>query len=190
MEPKKRKKRKNQASSDPKLNTETNTKVDEPKPEKSLVESNLKPEEPKVPAKKRKLEEKSATLVSNKAKKMKKQKTVASPLESKSIKVTVEKKQKIPGKQGKDSSKTKKNAQAKPFKKDRRPVNRNKTQEPLSDISENRLRAFGINPKRFFNKLKYGPNSQHSKKVSQNGDNNKKKFDNKKKGKKSGKTSS
>lgn len=29
----------------------------------------------------------------------------------------------------------------------------------VSNLSENRLRAFGINPKRFYNKLKYGPNS-------------------------------
>lgn len=194
-ESKKRKKRNKQATSvDPKLASEENSTENEVKKEESAIAS--KPESktdlPKVNVNKRKLDDGSVTTSPNKSTKRKKQKTVTSQPELKSDKAQVEKKAKSIGQKGvktekKSFKQNNKNSQVKnPLRKDRRPENRTKTQEPLSDISENRLRAFGINPKRFFNKLKYGPNSQQSKKVPENG--KQKKIINKKKGQKSGKT--
>lgn len=194
-EPKKRKKRNKQATSvDPKLVSEENSIENEVKKEESAIAS--KPESktdlPKVNVNKRKLDDGSVTTSPpNKSYKRKKQKTVTSQPELKSDKVKVEKKAKSIGQKGvktekKSFKQNNKNSQVKkPLRKDRRPENRTKTQEPISDISENRLRAFGINPKRFFNKLKYGPNSQQSKKVPENG--KQKKIINKKKVQKSGK---
>jgi len=42
--------------------------------------------------------------------------------------------------------------------------NINKNQSTLNDISENRLKAFGINPKKFNNKLKYQTSKTFTKK--------------------------
>lgn len=44
--------------------------------------------------------------------------------------------------------------------------------EPSTELSENRLKAFGINPKKFKNKIKYGGGGQNNKNNNQNGPKN------------------
>ena len=51
---------------------------------------------------------------------------------------------------------------------------------PSTDISENRLKAFGINPKKFKNKLKYGPGKNNNQNGHQKSHKNEKPFHKKK----------
>lgn len=53
-------------------------------------------------------------------------------------------------------------------------------QGPTTDISENRLKAFGINPKKFKNKLKYGPGKNNNQNGHQKSHKNEKPFHKKK----------
>lgn len=46
---------------------------------------------------------------------------------------------------------------------------------PNSELSENRLKAFGINPKKFKNKIKYGAKNQQNNQQNRKGFNSKKK---------------
>uniref|UniRef100_A0A336MQ90 Protein KRI1 homolog n=1 Tax=Culicoides sonorensis TaxID=179676 RepID=A0A336MQ90_CULSO len=92
-------------------------------------------------------------------------------------------KNKVPKKEGKIMHKNDK----KPFKSNKNTSNKKEfgkkklnftpnTGNPISDLSENRLRAFGIKPKQFYNKLKYGPGSQQHKNKAMNGAANAKNF--------------
>ncbi|XP_063703318.1 protein KRI1 homolog [Culicoides brevitarsis] len=170
VESKKRKKRKKQASNvDPKVSNEA------PKQPETAPEHEKPSEESKVPSenpKKRKLEpETDQKTPETKKNKKKKQKTEStSPVAPKNN----------PPKVVKDEKKTKKSPgkATKKFSKDQKQKKPQfklvKSSEPLSDLSENRLRAFGINPKRFYNKLKYGPNSQNNKNNAKKAENGKK----------------
>jgi protein KRI1 len=54
------------------------------------------------------------------------------------------------------SNKRKFNGDEKPHNAKKMKFNKNAKKNDSNDISENRLKAFGINPKKFKNKLKYG----------------------------------